>query len=49
MKSQGRTGTADNDINAIVSMGMVPQGYRVNNFLTDPRCVLHSLLMFLTV
>ena len=35
MKSQGRTGTADNDINAIVSMGMVPQGYRVNNFLTD--------------
>jgi hypothetical protein len=36
MKSQGRTQTADNDINAIVSMGMVPQGYRVNNFLTDP-------------
>jgi hypothetical protein len=36
MKSQGRVGTADNDINAIVSMGMVPQGYRVNNFLTDP-------------
>ena len=36
MKSQGRVATADNDINAIVSMGMVPQGYRVNNFLTDP-------------
>jgi hypothetical protein len=35
MKSQGRTNTADNDINAIASMGMVPQGYRVNNFLTD--------------
>ena len=35
MKSQGRTATADNDINAIVSMGMIPQGYRVNNFLTD--------------
>ena len=35
MKTQGRVGTADNDINAIVSMGMVPQGYRVNNFLTD--------------
>ena len=35
MKSQGRTGTADNDINAIASMGMIPQGYRVNNFLTD--------------
>ena len=35
MKSQGRTGTADNDINAIAAMGMIPQGYRVNNFLTD--------------
>ena len=35
MKSQGRVGTADNDINAIKSMGMVPQGYVVNNFLTD--------------
>ena len=34
-KSQGRTGTADNDINAINSMGMIPQGYRVNNYLTD--------------
>ena len=36
MKTQGRVGTADNDINAIASMGMIPQGYRVNNFLTDP-------------
>ena len=35
MKSQGRVGTADNDINAVKSMGMIPQGYRVNNFLTD--------------
>ena len=35
MKSQGRTATADNDINAIRSMGMIPQGYRVNNYLTD--------------
>jgi len=35
MKSQGRTGTADNDINAVNSMGMIPQGYRVNNYLTD--------------
>jgi hypothetical protein len=35
MKSQGRTATADNDINAVVSMGMIPQGYRVNNYLTD--------------
>jgi|TARA_B110000902_G_scaffold236389_1_gene282477 hypothetical protein len=36
MKSDQRVGTADNDINAIKSMGMVPQGYVVNNFLTDP-------------
>jgi hypothetical protein len=35
MKSALRTGTADNDTNAIRSMGMVPQGYVVNNFLTD--------------
>ena len=35
MKSPNRTSTADNDINAIYQMGMVPQGYRVNNFLTD--------------
>ena len=35
MKSPQRTATADNDINALVSMGMIPQGYRVNNFLTD--------------
>ena len=36
MKSTLRTATADNDINAIRSMGMVPQGYAVNHFLTDP-------------
>ncbi len=35
MKSPQRVGTADNDINAIVNMGMIPEGYRVNNFLTD--------------
>ena len=35
MKSQGRTGTADNDINAIKSMGMVPQGFVVNHYLSD--------------
>ena len=29
MKSEGRTGTADNDINALKSMGMVPEGYAV--------------------
>src|SRR6056300_247502 len=35
MKSAQRVGTADNDINAINNMGMIPQGYVVNNFLTD--------------
>jgi hypothetical protein len=36
LKSTLRVGTADNDINAVRNMGMVPQGYVVNNFLTDP-------------
>ena len=36
MKSQQRVGTADNDINALASMGMVPGGYSINHFLTDP-------------
>jgi hypothetical protein len=35
MKSTQRVGTADNDINAVVSMGMIPQGYSVNHYLTD--------------
>jgi hypothetical protein len=35
LKSSQRVGTADNDINAILNMGMIPQGYRVNHFLTD--------------
>ena len=35
MKSSQRVGTADNDINAVKSMGMIPQGYVVNNYLTD--------------
>jgi hypothetical protein len=36
LKSTLRVGTADNDINAVRNMGMVPQGYSVNHFLTDP-------------
>jgi len=35
LKSPQRVGTADNDINAMASMGMIPQGYRVNHYLTD--------------
>ena len=34
MNSAGRTGTADNDINAIRNMGMISGGYVVNNYLT---------------
>jgi hypothetical protein len=30
-----RVGTADNDINAINNNGSIPEGYTVNNFLTD--------------
>jgi hypothetical protein len=37
MKSEGRVGTADNDINALKNMGMIPQGYTVNHFLTNAR------------
>jgi len=35
MKSANRVGTADNDLNAMKSMGMIPQGFVVNNFLAD--------------
>tara|TARA_R110000868_G_scaffold300295_4_gene560755 strand:- start:11657 stop:12568 length:912 start_codon:yes stop_codon:yes gene_type:complete len=35
MKSTLRTSSADNDVNAIKSMGLVPEGYAVNHFLTD--------------
>ena len=35
MASALRTGTSDNDINAIRNMGMIPEGYVVNHFLTD--------------
>ena len=30
-----RVGTADNDINAINANGSIPEGYRVNHYLTD--------------
>ena len=35
MSSVLRPATSDNDVNAIRSMGMLPQGYTVNDFLTD--------------
>jgi len=31
-----RVGTNDNDINALKSMGSIPEGYAVNHYLTDP-------------
>ena len=35
-ESAFRVGTADNDINASRNMGMIPEGYTVNNYLIDP-------------
>ena len=35
LKSELRVGTADNDVNALNSMGMFPEGYVVNHYLTD--------------
>ena len=36
LNSPGRSGTADNDINAIANTGVLPGGYTVNHYLTDP-------------
>ncbi len=35
LNSTLRVGTADNDINALRNMGMLPEGYTVNHYLTD--------------
>ena len=35
LETELRVGTADNDINAIKNNGSIPDGYTVNNFLTD--------------
>ena len=35
LESTLRPGSADNDVNAVRNMGMIPQGYAVNHFLTD--------------
>ena len=37
MNSAGRVGTADNDINAIRNMGMIPQGYTIHHYLTSAK------------
>lgn len=36
LETAQRVGTADNDINALKNNGSIPQGYRINHFLTDP-------------
>lgn len=36
LETELRTGTADNDINALRTNGAIPEGYRVNHYLTDP-------------
>ena len=35
LNSPGRVATSDNDINAMRNMGMLPEGYTVNHYLTD--------------
>ena len=35
LQSNGRPGSSDNDVNAVKNMGMIPQGYVVNHYLTD--------------
>tara|TARA_R110000824_G_scaffold72185_1_gene184336 strand:- start:142 stop:798 length:657 start_codon:yes stop_codon:yes gene_type:complete len=35
LETEGRVGTADNDINAIMNNGSVPGGYSINHYLTD--------------
>jgi hypothetical protein len=37
LKTPLRTSTADNDINAIKAMGVLPEGYRVNHYLTGSK------------
>jgi len=36
LETELRTGTADNDINALKNNGSIPEGYTVNNYLTEP-------------
>jgi hypothetical protein len=36
LQTEMRVGTADNDLNALKTNGSIPQGYRVNHYLTDP-------------
>jgi hypothetical protein len=35
LKTDLRVGTADNDLNALKALGSIPEGFRVNHYLTD--------------
>lgn len=35
LETQQRVGTSDNDVNALVNNGSIPEGYTINHFLTD--------------
>lgn len=35
LQTENRVGTADNDLNALKTNGSIPEGYRVNHYLTD--------------
>jgi len=35
LETEGRVGTADNDINALRNNGSIPEGYTVNHYMTD--------------
>jgi len=35
LETDGRVGTADNDLNALRNNGSIPEGYAVNHYLTD--------------
>lgn len=37
LRSQYRPGTADNDINALWTNGTIPEGWKVNHWLVDPK------------
>lgn len=35
LETEGRVGTADNDLNALRTNGSIPEGYAINHYLTD--------------
>ena len=37
LKSQYRPGTADNDVNALWTNGTIPEGWKTNHWLVDPK------------